>query len=124
MTEVESRIGRDAESLNGEIDQQKQLLARLREELSKAAHEAAQAASAELEAHAAERRRALHEVGDRLRAVKRAFPKVKLDKSTAQMFGIFVARVPKGGGGRMEFAIDEQSRRVTTIAIPGLAFCE
>jgi murein hydrolase activator len=67
MTEVESRIGRDAESLNGEIDQQKQLLARLREELSKAALEASQAATAEVEAHAAERRRALHEVSDRLR---------------------------------------------------------
>jgi hypothetical protein len=67
MAEVESRIGRDAESLNGEIDQQKQVLARLREELSKAAHDAAQAATAELETHAAERRRALHEVGDRLR---------------------------------------------------------
>jgi hypothetical protein len=64
------------------------------------------------------------EVGDRFRAVKRAFPKVKLDKSTAQVFGIFVARVPKGAGGRMEFAIDAQSRRVTTIAVPGLAFCE
>lgn len=67
MTEVESRIGRDAEALNGEIDQQKQVLARLREELAKAAADAAHAASAELEGHAAERRRALHEVADRLR---------------------------------------------------------
>lgn len=67
MSEVESRIGRDADTLNSEIDQQKQVLARLREELSKAAHDAAQAATAELESHAAERRRALHEVGDRLR---------------------------------------------------------
>jgi hypothetical protein len=67
MTEVESRIGRDAESLNGEIDQQKQLLARLREELTKSAHEVSQAAAAELEAHGAQRRRALHEVADRLR---------------------------------------------------------
>jgi len=67
MTEVEGRIGRDAESLNSDIDQQKQVLARLREELAKAAQDASHAASAELEAHAAERRRALHEVGDRLR---------------------------------------------------------
>jgi hypothetical protein len=67
MTEVEARIGRDAEGLQGEIDQQKQLLARLREELTKAAHDASQSANAELEAHAAERRRALHEVSDRLR---------------------------------------------------------
>jgi len=67
MADVEARMGRDAEGLQTEIDQQKQLLARLREELTKAAHEAAQAANAELEAHAAERRRALHEVSDRLR---------------------------------------------------------
>ena len=67
MTEVESRIGRDAEALNGEIDQQKQLLARLREELTKSAAQASQAGTAEVEAHAAERRRALHEVSDRLR---------------------------------------------------------
>jgi hypothetical protein len=67
MTEVEGRIGRDADALNSEIDQQKLVLARLREELAKAAQEASTAASAELEAHAAERRRALHEVGDRLR---------------------------------------------------------
>ena len=67
MAEVETRIGRDAEALQGEIDQQKQLLGRLREELTKAAHDAAQSANADLEAHAAERRRALHEVSDRLR---------------------------------------------------------
>jgi hypothetical protein len=67
MSEAESRIGRDADALNGEIDQQKQVLARLREELTKAAHDAATSASAELEGHAAERRRALNEVGDRLR---------------------------------------------------------
>ncbi len=67
MTEVESRVGRDADALNGEIDQQKVVLARLREELTKAAQDAAAAATAELDAHAAERRRALHEVGDRLR---------------------------------------------------------
>jgi uncharacterized protein YukE len=67
MTDAESKIGRDAESLQAEIDQQKQLLARLREELTRAAHDASQTANAELEAHAAERRRALHEVSDRLR---------------------------------------------------------
>jgi hypothetical protein len=67
MADVESRIGRDAEELHGEIDQQKALLARHREELAKSATEAATAAAAEMEAHAVERRRALHEVSDRLR---------------------------------------------------------
>jgi hypothetical protein len=67
MGVAESKIGRDAENLHAEIDQQKQVLARLREELTRAAQESAQTANAELEAHAAERRRALHEVSDRLR---------------------------------------------------------
>jgi hypothetical protein len=54
MTEVESRIGRDAESLNGEIDQQKQLLARLRESCEVGKRGVA-GRTAEVEAHAAER---------------------------------------------------------------------
>jgi hypothetical protein len=67
MSEADSKIGRDAEGVQAEIDQQKQLLARLRDELTRAAHDASQTANAELEAHAAERRRALHEVADRMR---------------------------------------------------------
>ena len=67
MSDADSKIGRDAEAVQAEIDQQKQLLARLRDELTRAAHDASQTANAELEAHAAERRRALHEVADRMR---------------------------------------------------------
>jgi hypothetical protein len=47
------------------------LLARLRSELSGSAEQLMQAANAELEQHAAERRRALHEVADRLRKRER-----------------------------------------------------
>jgi len=67
MAEVESKIGQDAEALQGEIDEQRNVIARLRADLKKAAEEVAQQANAELEQHAAERRRALHEMADRLR---------------------------------------------------------
>jgi uncharacterized protein YukE len=71
MAETESKIGQAAEGLQGQVDEQRQLLARLRSELSGAATQLLQSANAELEQHAAERRRALHEVADRLRKRER-----------------------------------------------------
>ena len=67
IAEVESRIGQDGEALQQQIDEQKALIARVRGELEKAAHDAAQSASAELEQHGAERRRALQELAERIR---------------------------------------------------------
>jgi hypothetical protein len=67
MTETEARIERDTETLQASADEQKALAARLRQELDRTAQEVIAAASSELETHAAERRRALHEVAERLR---------------------------------------------------------
>ncbi len=67
MAEVESKIGQDGEALQGEIDEQRAVIGRLRADLKRAADEVAQQANTELEQHAAERRRALHEIADRLR---------------------------------------------------------
>jgi hypothetical protein len=47
------------------------VIARMRDELKRAADEVAEQANAELESHAAERRHALHEVADRLRRRER-----------------------------------------------------
>ena len=33
-------------------------------------------------------------------------------------------RVPKSGGGALEFALDTRTRRVTLIGVPAIAFCE
>ncbi len=59
-------------------------------------------------------------VGATRRAVRRAFPRVRF----RQVLGFTIGRVPRGGGGRLEFAIDPQTRRVVTIGIPFVAFCE
>jgi uncharacterized phage infection (PIP) family protein YhgE len=71
MTETEGKIGQAAEGIQGQVDEQRQLLARLRAELASSAQQLMQTANAELEQHAAERRRALHEVADRLRKRER-----------------------------------------------------
>jgi len=71
LAEVEARIAADAERLTAESQQQHALLARLREELERAVKEALESATEELELAANDRRRALHEVNDRLRLRER-----------------------------------------------------
>lgn len=71
MAEVEARIGQDAEGLQAQIEEQRAMLARLRQDLARAAQEVVQSATSELEQHSAERRRALQEVADRLRTRER-----------------------------------------------------
>jgi hypothetical protein len=71
MKEIEAKIERDTETLQATADEQKALAARLREELERTAQGVVTAASSELETHAAERRRALHEVAERLRKRER-----------------------------------------------------
>jgi hypothetical protein len=71
LADVEGRITADAERLTAESQQQHTLLVRLREELEKEVKEALESAQGELELAANERRRALHEVNDRLRTRER-----------------------------------------------------
>ncbi len=63
---LEARLESDTERLKRADEEQRAAIIRLREDLGKAAKEAAAAASAELESHATERRRALHQVAERL----------------------------------------------------------
>ena len=63
-------------------------------------------------------------VGDRASKLRRAYPKAKFDHSTEDVFGITLVRVPKNGGGKLQFAVDENTHRVTLIGVPFIAFCE
>jgi hypothetical protein len=71
ILQAEAKIAGEAERLRTTDEEQRAGIARLREELTKAAHEAAAAADVELEGHAADRRRALHEIDERLRVRER-----------------------------------------------------
>jgi hypothetical protein len=63
-------------------------------------------------------------VGARPRAIRRAFPKATFDHSTEGVFGITLVKVPKTGGGRLQFAVSTKTNRVTLIGVPFIAFCE
>ena len=59
-------------------------------------------------------------VGSSLTAVKAAFRHVRV----RHVLGITVARVPKADGGSFELSLGTAGKRVDSIGIPHLAFCE
>jgi len=71
ISEAEARIAADAERLQAETEQQRAGLVRLRDEVARATQETVQAGTAELEGYGSERRRALHELNERIRRRER-----------------------------------------------------
>ena len=71
VSEAELRIAADADRLAAESEELRAGLQRLRTELEKSLEDALAAARGEVEAHAAERRRALHELDERMRRRER-----------------------------------------------------
>src|SRR5262249_36581844 len=71
LSEVELRLTADAERLSAESEEQRAAIGRLRTELDRSLEQSLAAASAEVDAHAVERRRALHELEERLRRRER-----------------------------------------------------
>lgn len=98
IAEVESRIEAEASELGSTADQQRKLVLRLREELERAASSAVSEALDELESQTIERRRAIEEITDRLRA-----------REAAIADGIEKAETD--ARGRLELAFIEFERR-------------
>ncbi len=63
-------------------------------------------------------------IGATASRIRRAYPKVVADRSTESVFAITLYKVPVSGGGRLQFAVDVKTKKVTTIGIPAIAFCD
>ena len=63
-------------------------------------------------------------IGATVAQIQSAFPQATIDHSTELLFGITLVKVPKTGGGRIQFAVDVNTDKTTLIAVPRLAFCE
>ena len=63
-------------------------------------------------------------IGAKIKAIKAAFPKAKVDHSTDDTFELTLVRIPKNGGGKMIFGVSTKTKRVTTMGVPFIAFCE
>ncbi len=71
LTDTEARMSADADRLATESEQQRAALVRLRTDLDRELEEVLAVATAELETHATERRRALHELENRMQRRER-----------------------------------------------------
>lgn len=63
-------------------------------------------------------------VGDRMSDIKDAFDRRKVNHGTDETFGITLVTIPKDAGGKITFGVDVDSKRVTLIGVPYIAFCE
>src|SRR4051794_23279791 len=54
-------------------------------------------------------------IGDKIADIKAAFPKAKVDHSTDDTFLLTLVRIPKNGGGKLEFGVSTKSKRVTVM---------
>jgi hypothetical protein len=98
IADAEGRIATDAERLEAESKQQRAGLERLRDELARAIQETVEAGNAELDAYATERRRALHELGERIRRRERSLAE-QIEREEAEAMR------------RLEVAFEEVQRR-------------
>ncbi len=100
IADVEQRIAAEAADLGSTADEQRKAVVRLREELERAAGQAVTEALDELESHTGERRRAIADITERLRA-----------RETALAEG--VEKAETDARGRLEVEFIEFERRQT-----------
>ena len=63
-------------------------------------------------------------IGDRIRDIKDAYPKAKVDHSTDDTFELTLVKIPRHGGGKLRFGVSTKTKRITLIGVPYIAFCE
>ncbi len=119
MTEVESKIGQDAEGLRTEIEEQRAVISRLRTELARSAEEISQQANAELEQHAGERRQALHEVADRLRRRERDLQELvdRESNDAAQRIQVALGDIERRQVEQMQRIVARETARYSEAAM-------
>jgi len=63
-------------------------------------------------------------IGDTLEDIQQAYPAAKVDHDTDEVFQYTAVRVPKSGGGRLEFAVSTETQKIILIGVPFIAACE
>ena len=63
-------------------------------------------------------------IGATIADIQNAYPSAIIDHGTEQTFQITLVRIPKNGGGRIQFAVDLSTHQVSLIGVPFIPFCE
>jgi hypothetical protein len=118
LATYDARLASDSEQLEAFTTRQRAQLTTLREDLEKMAKEVAQEAESEIELHAAERRRALHEVAERLRARERAMREQieRQEAETMQRLALALSDVERRQIQSLERSLDRATSRIVEEA--------
>jgi hypothetical protein len=114
----DARLTEDAERLEAASDEQRIALTKLRQEFQRLASEALEEGRGEIELHASERRRALHEVAERLRTRERALrEQVEREESEAKVrISAGVAEVERRQLAQLDRAFERAATRLVEAA--------
>ena len=63
-------------------------------------------------------------IGDRIADIKAAFPKRRIDHSQEDVFGLTFVFIRKKSNPKLMFALDVDTKKITLIGVPFIAFCE
>jgi hypothetical protein len=114
----EARLDADAERVEAASEEQKLALLKLREALQRLGTEFLEEGRSEIEVHAAERRRALHEVSERIRSRERAL-REQIDREEGEArsrLSSGLADAEKRHLGALERAFDRAATRLSEYA--------
>ena len=115
VAEAEARIAIDINRLSVGSEEERAAIGRLREELARSAEQVVAQSTAELESHAQDRRRALHELAERLRRRERELQE-RIEREEAEA----VARITAGLADAERRAV-EQLQRTNERAVTSYA---
>jgi gas vesicle protein len=105
VADAEARIAIDINRLSVGSEEERAAIGRLREELARAAEQMVAQSTAELESHAQDRRRALHELAERLRRRERELAE-RIEREEAEA----VARITSGLADAERRAVEQLAR--------------
>src|SRR3954471_2267555 len=118
VSTYEARLAADAERVDAASEEQRLALAKLREELQLFGASFLEEGQSDIEIHAAERRRALHEVSERLRARERAM-REQLDRDETEARSRIAAGLEESERrhlAALDRAFDRAATRLTEYA--------
>jgi len=115
IAEYDARLEADAIRLRSASEEQRRVLAEIRAEFETLAGKLLEEGRAELDVHAAERRRALHEVGERLRARERTMREL-VEREEAEARARLSSELPEVERRFVE-QLARQLNRATTRAV-------
>ena len=118
IASYDARLTADADRLATASDEQRIALTKLRQEFQRLASEALEEGRGEIELHASERRRALHEVGERLRTRERALrEQVEREESEAKVrITANVAEIERRQLAQLDRAFERAATRLVEAA--------